>query len=416
VTLAVGSANGNQPRQTQTLDSTGSATFTYNSLLGGTYNVSADYGGGGTAGATQNTCSTTTCFAGSATKTTFTIARAIPTITLGVPVTNSQCLNYTTLTNGNQSSNCSPNSEYLTVWAGNTYVQAAKQVYISGILTSTVGTPTGTITFTQNGQPVDPIQGVNGAIAPNGNGVATFTSQNLGLGTYNLTAAYSGDVNYAPQTVSVQAFYVIVPSVQITVSSGTINITPGTPAQVTLTLTPLVGFASTGVSLECNSSDAPIKLAATTPATTLPQYSECTFDYADPSTGTEAVGTSGPTASTIVVTISTNVAVNGGTSASVARQSPWALAGLFGLGLAGVIAGRKKLYRSTVLICVAMMLSGLLMGITACTNAGYSTPPPAPKVTTPSGTYNVQIITYDPEALKQNSLTTPMFTLPLNVQ
>jgi hypothetical protein len=63
-----------------------------------------------------------------------------------------------------------------------------------------------------------------------------------------------------------------------------------------------------------------------------------------------------------------------------------------------------------------MMLSGLLMGITACTNAGYSTPPPAPKVTTPSGTYNVQIITYDPEALKQNSLTTPMFTLPLNVQ
>jgi hypothetical protein len=178
---------------------------------------------------------------------------------------------------------------------------------------------------------------------------------------------------------------------------------------------PLVGFSGK-VSLECNSSDAPIKLAATTPATTLPQYSECTFNYADPSTGTETVGTNGPTASTIVMTISTNVAVNGGTTASMARQSPWALAGLFGLGLAGVIAGRKKFHRSMALICVAMMLSGLLMGMTACTNAGYSTPPPAPKVKTPSGTYNVQIISYDPQALKQNSLTTPMFTLPLSVQ
>ncbi|MGA2170450.1 MAG: Ig-like domain repeat protein [Terracidiphilus sp.] len=415
VTLAVGSGNGNLPRQTQTLDSTGSATFAFNSLLGGSYNVSADYSGDGTAGATQNTCSTTTCFAGSATKTTFTIARAIPTITLGVPVTNSQCLNYTTLTDGTPSSNCSPNSEFVTVWAGNTYVNAAKPVYVSAIVTSAVGTPTGTITFTQNGQPADPTQGVNGAIAPNGNGVATFSLQNLGLGVYNLTALYSGDVNYASQTISVQTFYVIAPSVQITESSGTVNVTAGTPAQVTLTLMPLVGFSGQ-VSLECNSSDAPITLPATNPATTLPQYSECTFNYADPSTGTEPVGASGATASTIVVTISTNVAVNGGTSASMASQSPWALAGLFGLGLAGVIAGRKKLYRSMALICLAMMLSGLLMGITACTNAGYSTPPPAPKVTTPSGTYNVQIITYDPEALKQNSLTTPTFTLPLNVQ
>jgi hypothetical protein len=178
---------------------------------------------------------------------------------------------------------------------------------------------------------------------------------------------------------------------------------------------PLVGF-SENVSLECNSSDAPIKLAATNPATTLPQYSECTFNYANPSTGTEAVGASGAVPTTIVMTISTDVAVNGGTTASVTKQSPWALAGLFGLGLVGLIAGRKKLYRSMAVICIAMMLSGLFMGLTACTNAGYSTPPPAPKVTTPNGTYNVQIITYDPEALIQNSLTSPVFTLPVTVQ
>ncbi len=414
VTLSVGSATGNQPKQTQTLNSAGVATFAYNALLGGTYTVNADYSGAGTAGATQNTCSTTTCFSGAAAKGTFTIARALPTITLGVPVTNNQCLNYTTLTSGTASPNCAANPGLVTVWAGNTYVYWTKPVYVSAIVSSSVGTPSGTVTFTQNGNPADPTQGVNGAIAPNGNGVATFLLQNLGLGIYNLSASYSGDVNYAPVTVPIQTFYVINPSVQITVSGGA-TITPGTPVQVTLTLMPLVGF-SQNVSLECNSSDAPIKLAATNPATTLPQYSECTFNYANPSTGTEAVGASGAVPTTIVMTISTDVAVNGGTTASIARQSPWALAGLFGLGMVGLIAGRKKLYRSMAVICIAMMLSGLFMGITACTNAGYSTPPPAPKVTTPNGTYNVQIITYDPEALIQNSLTSPMFTLPVTVQ
>lgn len=424
VTLSVGSANGNQPKQTQTLNSAGVATFTYSALLGGSYTINADYSGAGTAGGTQNTCSTTTCFAGAAAKGTFTIARALPAITFGVPVTNNQCLNYTTLLNGSSSTVvqngqtvnlCTPNPGLVTVWAGNTYVFWTKPIYVSAIVSSSVGTPSGTVTFTQNGNPADPTQGVDGAIAPNGSGVATFLLQNLGLGIYNLSASYSGDVNYAPISVPLQTFYVINPSVQITASAGTTSVTPGTPVQVTLTLMPLVGF-SENVSLECNSSDAPIKLAATNPVSTLPQYSECTFNYANPSTGTEAVGAAGAVPTTIVMTISTNVAVNGGTTASIARQSPWALAGMFGLGLVGLIAGRRKFYRSMAVICFAIMLSGLFMGITACTNAGYSTPPPAPKVTTPSGTYNVQIITYDPEALIQNSLTTPMFTLPVSVQ
>ena len=414
VTLSVGSAIGNQPKQTQTLNSAGVATFTYSALFGGTYTVNADYSGAGTAGATQNTCSTTTCFSGAAAKGTFTIARAIPTITVGLPVTNSQCLNYTTLTSGTASPNCAANPGLVTVWAGNTYVYWTKPIYLSAIVSSSVGTPSGTVTFTQNGQPADPTQGVNGAIAPNGNGVATFLLQNLNVGIYNLSAAYGGDVNYAPISLAAQTFYVITPSIQITASGGA-TITPGVPTQVTLTLMPLVGFGQS-VSLECNSSDAPIKLAATNPVSTLPQYSECSFNYANPSTGTVDVGKSGTGPTTIVMTISTNVAVNGGTTASVARQSPWALAGMFGLGLVGLIAGRKKLYRSMAVICIAIMLSGLFMGITACTNAGYSTPPPAPKVATPAGTYHVQIITYDPEALIQNSLTTPMFTLPVDVQ
>jgi hypothetical protein len=414
VTLAVGSLNGNLPKQTAPVDSNGSVTFTYSALLGGTYNVSADYAGDGTAGATQNTCAAATCFAGSASKGTFTIARAIPTFTLGVPVTNSSCLNYTTFTNGQASSNCQANPAFVTVWAGSTYVNAAKPVYNAAIVTSAVGTPTGTVTFTANGAPADSSQGVDGAIALNGNGVSTFSLQNLNLGVYSLTASYSGDVNYLPESVPVQQFEVIVPSVQITAPTGTVSVTPGVPAQVTLTLMPLVGFSSS-VSLECNSSDAPVKLAVTSPASTLPQYSECTFEYADTPTGTSPVGKGGPTASTIVITISTDVAVNGGTAASLAKQSPWSLAGLFGVGLVGLIAGRRRLHRALTMMCLALMLSGAFLSLASCTNAGYSTPPPAPKVTTPAGTYNVQIVTYDPQGLTQDSLSTPMFTLPIQV-
>jgi hypothetical protein len=187
----------------------------------------------------------------------------------------------------------------------------------------------------------------------------------------------------------------------------------GTPVQVNLSLMPLVGFSG-DVALECNSSDAPVAIADTT--TRLPAYTQCTFAYANTVRGTSPVGSSGSVASNIVVTISTNVPVNGGASAAVTGRPNWSYAGLFGLGLLGLIAARRRASRYLTLICLAAVMSGALMGITACTNSGYSTPPPAPKVKTPAGTYNVQIITYDPNGLKQTSLAIPVFTLPITVQ
>ncbi len=421
ISLSVGSANGNQPKQTVTLSSSGTATFTYTGLLGGTYNVSANYDGGGAPGSAQNTCSpsTSACFAGSANKTTFTIAPAAPLLAAGIPVTNSSCFNWTTLTNGTASSNCQP-STLVTPWAGNTYVLVSNPVWVNATLTSGVGTPTGTVTFMQNGKPLDSTQGISGSISPNGNGIVTFSLENLPLGVYsNVTAVYSGDVNYAAQTIAIAPFEVITKSVQVTAPAGTITVTPGTPVQVTLTLYPLVGFTG-NVSLECNSANAPVAIPATTPATTLPPYSECTFAFGNTVTGTSYVGnssTGAPQPTTIVVTISTNVPVNGGTTTtSLVRPAPWSLAGLFGLGMVGIIAGRKRINRYLAMFCVAAILCGVSMGITSCTNAGYSTPPPAPKVTTPTGTYNVQIITYSPTGLVQNSLTNPVFTLPVTIQ
>lgn len=418
VILSVSSPNGSLPRQTAPLDANGNASFSFSNLLGGTYTVNALYGGAGTAGGTQNTCvpAGNTCWAGNAKSTTFTVAQAIPSFVVGQPG-NTACLKETT----SATDVCTPNVDIVTVWAGNTYLQAGKAAFLTTTVSSTVGTPSGTVTFEVNGKPADPSQGVNGALpltaitlADSNNTVvqgAIFNTENLMPGVYNLTAVYSGDVNYATETVNVARIYVIEPSIQIT-ASGTVSITAGTPAQATLTLMPLVGFTGE-VQMECNAADAPVQLPVTNPPTTLPPYTQCTFAYPQTATGTISVGNAVP--STIVVTINTNIPLNGGT-ASLARQEPWSLAGLFGLGLLGLIAGRKRLSRYMAVICVAIMLSGLFVGITACTNAGYSTPPPAPKVTTPSGTYNVQIITYYENSLTQSSLSNPVFTLPVTVQ
>jgi len=378
VTVTVAASSGGTPagtitlaltghtKQTATLDNTGTATFTFSNLLGGSYTAVADYGGEGVVGTPPD-------FAASGGKAKFVVNTIAPTLTVGAPTGSS--------TN-------------VTVWAGNTYVNVAKNTTITATVTSTVGTPTGTVSFMQGGSPVDPTQAT---IPLDANGNAVFSTTNLAQGVYNLTVVYNGDVNYATVNTSLPAFQVIAPADQITANPATATLTPGVPGQVTLTLKPLVGFTQ-NVNVQCVTA-------------TLPQYSECTFD--NPETGV-GFGTDPTAPTTIVVTISTNVPVNGVTS-SLTRQAPWSLAGIFGLGLLGLIARRKRVNRYIAMICLGLMLTGAFMGVTACTNAGYSTPPPAPHVTTPPGTYNVQIITVNPQTGLQNSLTTPSFTLPVTV-
>ncbi len=374
-----------QQQQTATLNGSGQATFTYTNLLGGTYNVLVTYGGQGLL-----TCSAPQCYAGSAATTTFTIARAMPSFTVGPPGSEG-CLTWT-------QTNCTPDPKVVQSYLGTYFINQAQGGWFTASVTSAVGTPTGSVSFLSSGQPVDATQAQNSL---NANGIADFTLSNLTNGTYTLTAQYNGDQNYAPVSITLPVFEVIVPSVEITSTPATITTKAGTPVQTTLNVMPLVEYTGQ-ISLQCVSAS-------------LPQYAECTFAY--PNSGQGTIGVSGATLSTVVVTISTNVPVNSGATVSVVRQEPWALAGLFGMGLLGLIAGRKRFNRYLTIVCLAAMLSGAFMAMTSCTNAGYSTPPPAPKVTTPAGTYNVQIIGYNPSSLQQVSLAnTPPYTLQLTVQ
>lgn len=377
--------SGSQAKQTATLNSSGVATFTYSNLNGGTYTLLAVYGGAGTAGAMANTCSPTNsaCFAGSAaSKTTFTINTIAPALNFGAP----GCASAT-------GSSCSPNPNDVTTWAGNTFVQYGTSTNIPFTVTSAIGTPTGTVRFLVNSQPVDPSQD------PLPLSASTLSLSGLAPGTYHITAVYSGDTNFSSVSYALPTFIVTKPVDEITSNPASLTITPGTPATATLSIKPLVSFASPEVLMQCV-------------AATLPPYSECTFDNPIPSVGHV---TGDPTApSTVVVTISSNVPVNGGAISSVTRTPPWTLAGLFGLGLMGIFAGRRRVNRYLTIFGVALLLSGGFMGVTSCTNAGYSTPLPAPKVTTPPGTFNVQIITTDTSGV-QNSLSSPVFVLPTTV-
>jgi hypothetical protein len=61
--------------------------------------------------------------------------------------------------------------------------------------TAASGTPTGSVTFSENGA-------VLGTVALNASGVATYTTSDLSAGSQTITASYSGDANDAVATIT----------------------------------------------------------------------------------------------------------------------------------------------------------------------------------------------------------------------
>ena len=345
--------------------SNGSATFNATALPGGTYATYGSYKGD-------------TIFGGSSSSRTFlfTVAPATPVVTLTEP------------------SNTTPiNGVY--------YVQLGVGATLQASVTSTVGTPVGSVAFMNGSQIADSTQP---AVTLDGNGNATFSTQNLPAGTYSLTAVYGGDPNFASTSSPAIVFQVIPKSVLITADPASLSIAQGAAAQSTLTLTSLVGYSALtqnagGVFVACD-------------ATTLPQYSECTFNVPQV---TIASGSSGTT----TVTITTNVPVNVTPTATAGlsgSRSTASLAGLFGLGCVG-LAFRRRVRRtgfSIALTCLGLLMVSLGTGVlSGCTNGSYTQTPPAPHVVSPKGSYNVSFTATDAGTGQVVSLP---YTLPVTVQ
>ena len=123
-------------------------------------------------------------------------------------------------------------------------------------VTSANGTPTGTVIFN------DGATALSGALAIDGNGVATFSTATLAAGTHPITAVYSGDANFTTVTSAIVSQRV--EDYTLTVAPASASIRSGHSASFIITATPLGGFNS------------PITLVCAN----LPQYASCDFEPA----------------------------------------------------------------------------------------------------------------------------------------
>jgi hypothetical protein len=334
-----------------------SASVTFNNLPvldGGNYLVTANY-----QGSVLNLTGKST---GSA---SFTIKTATPVITLSEPV--------------GVTPNATNGVYYLLQGATNTLVAN---------VSSKVGTPTGTVTL------IDATQGSLGAATYTTGQNWTFSTGGLASASYSVIASYAGDENFSPASITVPVtFQVIPPSVLLTASPASLTTKAGTPVATTITIQSLVGFSAlSGANISCNYS----KLGAPN----FPPYSECTFSNPQPTICAPTATGNTCAASTTVLTLTTNIPVNIPTASNTpgpqpfgSPRSPLALAGIFGLGLLGLSLRRRAIFNRYLLnlVCLGLFFAGTVMGITSCTNDGYTHTPVVPSYTTPSGTYNISI-------------------------
>ncbi len=214
--------------------------------------------------------------------------------------------------------------------------------------------PTGTIDFTDNGASV--------GVVPLSNGTATIAVANLGAGSNQITAAYSGDANFNPNA---QAAAV---SVAVTALPPAIALT-STPSAVTLSSG---NIATTALNVSAN---ATFSGNVTLSVANLPANVHAVLE---PSTVTLAGGQS---AATTLVLSGTQ------TSASADHGSfGW---GALGFGLAGFLfvtplAPRKRCRSSSVWSCVFLgLLATATLGSLSCGGSSSSS--------NQSSTYNVQV-------------------------
>jgi Bacterial Ig-like domain (group 3) len=222
-------------------------------------------------------------------------------------------------------------------------------------VTSTNGTPTGTVIFN------DGATALSGALALSGSGVATFSTATLSAGSHPITAVYSGDANFTTVTSAIVTQNVEDYTLSATPTSATIR--SGQSAGFTITATPLGGFNS------------PI----TSQCTNLPQFATCVFEPPTLTPNGAAVSTKLVVKTEI---FQAQLPVDRKTSP---LNAAWPLSIL---GLAGIVllAGRRplRLRRQALLWSTLTVIA--LFTLASC--AGI---PPAAISKTPPGDYTVTV-------------------------
>jgi hypothetical protein len=231
---------------------------------------------------------------------------------------------------------------------------------------STSGVPTGTVTFSDNGtalvsQPM------------NSSGVATFTTSSLPTGTDSITAAYSGDSNFAASTSAAITQIVGTSSVPFTVSASPTSAMVSAGASATFTINLATApSAKSAISLSCSG---------------LPAGASCSFSPA------QITPKGASAATTLTITTTGSGSVFGPFPGSPRGPSPvlpfafLSLLVLLMLALMRKQQTQRTVLPALVLLCVFVILTGAV----ACGGNSSSTTPPPVNVT-PSGTSKITVM------------------------
>jgi sugar lactone lactonase YvrE len=358
--------------------------------------------------------------------------------TVSITVAQASTTAVITASNNNQVqfNNCAT-----TVIAGTTYVQCGTTVIAATVASSTIGVPTGSVTFSANGKYL-PLNAANTptAFPLSPTGVAVETLQELlstntvpGLsatvptgieisnttlppGTYTLTCNYTGSSNYAASACPGITFTVLAPapgissivgrgcSLAVLTVSFTVTAVDTNPCngEQFLNGAPEVSTAqgsTTDATLFMQPTDT-LAGTLTFSCTGLPANSTCTFS---PTSIALTAGTTHVTPVYTDVTLWTDI--QPGTVPHAALRYPGIgpnaatahrgvlLAEVLGwpltlLGFAGLLLSRKKLrrIRSLTLIALFTLMTGSALTLTGCAGPGVYSP-----VLTPAGVYPITI-------------------------
>ena len=233
-------------------------------------------------------------------------------------------------------------------------------VTLRATLTGSYGTPVGSVTFIDSGKNI-----VTSTLV---NGIASFTTSTLAVGSHTIQVSYPGNYEGQSQTSAPTTLTITGASdFSLSLSSPTANVTHGSAASTTISLTPLNGFSAT-TSLTCTGA---------------PTNSTCSIA---PSTVTFAGG-----AATAVLTVQTSIqsaSLTPGPSPLNPGASTPIVAGTLPLGLLAFLSARRRRVGSATarprhLICreslfLAVGLVASLVSVAGCggvINNGGSTGP-----------------------------------------
>jgi len=216
----------------------------------------------------------------------------------------------------------------------------------ANVASTTSGVPTGTIKFLDNGNPV--------GTAVLTNGVATFSTAGLQVGTHVIVPVYSGDTDFVATTASASSSgsnTVLITPLDFTlqvISSPTVEGTYGTTRQYTLHIAPIGGTFPGDVQFTTNNNG--------------PLLSTYTFSPATVSK------TGGPT--DIILTVATRKLASNQSPKDLSSKLSQIALGVFLLPLLGLRYARRTSTKLTRIITNAVLLLASLGAIGSISGCG----------------------------------------------